>query len=1043
MEESEKVILKILNETRNKLKSLNTLTTIAYSFLFLVGGFLTIALLITLTKLVGFWSAVAFIVKIITIGGIVYSLAKWLAKDLKEAKDLKLTALLIEKAVSGLNNELVVSLELIKNKEKYNRLYSTELAQAYIEKSAERLKDFDYSPVLPTARAKRTSLSTGLILFLAFIFVYFHPAPSKQALAFLLSPAISPAKVKGSKFTEKTLSLADFEIRYDYPSYTGWEGRVYAGGDGSFRAIKGTVVTVKARSGVPLKSAKIQMEKIAVPATVIDDRTIEARVTLMEAGWYKIQAKGADGENYSESSAHLIEIISDEFPFVEIASPAQDKEFEEAGVLPIEFAGEDDFGISEVAIVYSIGRANGRVKIIAPDDVRKKISGTYTWDLSALALQPGDEVRYYIEILDNDTVSGPKKSASRSYRLSIFSPRREHSRLVNIQWELLSRMVAVLGDVLVGDSDEGQVRHEKVKAENLIAEEMEELIRRVDELVAGLQKDKLADINTLQLLKNINAELKTLLEKRRQILAKTYSSESDLIARRAAEITMLENAIISLDNELERQKVAELIMRGKELLEAQRRVAELLAKARAGDKDALTALNREMARMQEIMKDIMDAMSHTKGNMPEDFMNLEALKDFPLSNASDIFEKLRRAVEEGNIENALKLAEEMQNMVANMMSAMENGAMAFGMGRSSEAIRKLDEYSKRIEDLKKRQEKLFDQTQNIGVKAQQDLLEDQQRERQDMMKELAKLMAQLRKRMEETQDAVENFQLSDKNAFNDPHFRDSIFRIGSDIQNLLNYRLARAEEFLDNANLYNLYDMMHIILNEAGLLQRNAHYLDSMKGVKGKSSKKVADGADEIVSITEEIIAILEKMMKPPQRRLGSDEFEMLERMTKEQEQLRRDTKTLQEEMEEFRKEFPFISAEQGKKVGEASEAMGEASGKLKRHDPNGALSPQAMALRKLSELGEGLQGLKEWMMQGAMGMPIPIPYGGAEGRGMGQENGYQTPGVFYPGKVEIPGREGYKVPEKFREDILKAMQNRAPKLYEMLNKDYYRKLIE
>ncbi len=137
---------------------------------------------------------------------------------------------------------------------------------------------------------------------------------------------------------------------------------------------------------------------------------------------------------------------------MEIASPAKDQEFEEAGVLPIEFAGEDDFGISEVAIAYSIAGTNGRVKIIAPDDARKKISGTYIWDLSALDLQPGDEVRYYIEILDNDTISGPKKAVSKSYRLSIFSPRREHTRLVNLQWELMDRMVAVLGDVLVRDS---------------------------------------------------------------------------------------------------------------------------------------------------------------------------------------------------------------------------------------------------------------------------------------------------------------------------------------------------------------------------------------------------------------------------------------------------------------------------------------------------------------------------------------------------------------------------------------------------------------
>lgn len=1043
MKESEQLILGILESAGSKLKNLSALTTLAYALLFFGGGFLATALLVTVTKPAGFWSGAAFFVKIATILGVVLAGAKWLAKDIKEAKDRKRTALRIEKAVKGLNNELVVSLELIERMKEYSTIYSAELAQAYIEKSAERLKNLDYSPALPKERAKKTSLSAAVVLIAAFVFAYFYPAPSKQALAFLLSSAVTPGKVKKSGFSEKPLAVGDFEIRYDYPSYTGWENKVYSGGDGSLRAIKGTTVTIKAKSGAPLKTAKIQMERTAFPAAVTDKRTIEARIVLTEPGWYKIEAQGTDGENYSESSAHSIEVLPDEFPFVEIASPAQDKEVEEAGVLPIEFAGEDDFGISEVAIVYSIGGTNGRVRVIAPEDVRRKIAGTYTWDLSALGLQPGDEIRYYLEILDNDTISGPKKAASKSYRLSIFSPRREHSRLVNLQWELMDRMVAVLGDVLVNEPQNGKSGDEKLNAEKLIAEGMEDLTKRLEEITKGLEKDKLADINTLELLKNIHGDLKDLLEKRKRILEKAHPSVSELNARRLAETTVLENAVITLDNELERQKVAEVMIRGKELLEAQKRISELLGKARAGDKDALAALNREMARMQEIMKDLMEALSRTKGNLPEDFMNLEALKNLPLSNSADIFERLRRAVEEGDMENAMKMAEEMQNMLANMMSAMESGAMAFGMGRSGEAISKLEEYSKRLEDLKTRQEKLFEQTQNVGVQAQQDLLESQKNERQNMMKKLAQLMAQLRKEMEETQLALENFQPSDKKMINDPNFRDAILRTANSLHNLLNYRLTRAEEFLDNANLYNLYDMMQIIRDDAGLLQRNAHYLDEIKGIKGKSSRKVAEGTDEIVAITEEIIAILEKMMKPPERKLGTSELEMLDRMAGEQEQLREDAQALQAEMEEFRKKFPFMNAAQSAKMGEASNAMGDAGGKLKKHDPNGALSPQALALRKLSELGEELQGLKERMMQGAMGMPVPVPYGGSSGSGMGQEHGYQTPGVFYPGKVEIPGRESYKVPEKFRDDILKAMQNRAPKLYEMLNKDYYRKLIE
>jgi hypothetical protein len=72
----------------------------------------------------------------------------------------------------------------------------------------------------------------------------------------------------------------------------------------------------------------------------------------------------------------------------------------------------------------------------------------------------------------------------------------------------------------------------------------------------------------------------------------------------------------------------------------------------------------------------------------------------------------------------------------------------------------------------------------------------------------------------------------------------------------------------------------------------------------------------------------------------------------------------------------------------------------------------------------------------------MPNFAGGSSG-GRGDEDGYQKPGIFYPGKVEIPGREDYRVPEQYREDILRAMRHKSPEQYRQLIHDYYRKLVE
>jgi len=1039
--ESANIILSIIDSARLRLRRLNVAVAGGLALTVAGASFLLTMPLIRHGGIEGAWGVIMAIVKVVAIIGILYAVGRWFVLGVFFGLDRRKAALKIERELPGLGNDLVVSLDLIEAPSGTWNLYSAALAGAHINAAAGRLTGLDVSPALPYRRFRRVIGSAAAIVAAAVLMAILWPTPARQAAAYLLSADLLPGTATLRKI-EQSLPLGDFEILYEYPAYTGWEKRSVSAADGSLRAIKGTVATIRARSQQALQNARIQMEKSVIPATLVDSRKIEVRITMMQVGHYRIVAEGKNGGNFVESAAHPIEIIQDSSPEVEMVSPTADQEVEDAGVLPLQFSAKDDFGLKEISVVYSLNGKETRVSIISPEPGRREVSGAYTWDLSKLDLRPGDEVRYYLEVLDNDAVSGPKKGVSRALKISIFSPRKEHNRLVDLQWQLFDRMVAVLGaDLVRKPLGQGAPASNPLAPDQAIAEGLDDLLHRIDEIVTGLKKDRLGDLNTLTLLTNVKSELQTLAVHRKELLAQQKPPEAALARRQAAEIPVLETQIIALDNEIERQKVSEVTRRGDELLETQRGISDLLKRAKAGDKAALAKLEKEVAHLQEIMQQMMEALSRSKGELPDDFVNSDALKNMPIERSADVFEKMREAIKNGDLDSAMQMAQNLQDTFAKMNSALQSGGKSFGDSRMGQSLQQLQDISQRATQLKERQQKLFDESQKIGVHEQQELLARQEAERKDALSKIKKKLEELRKVTTKTHDSLMGINPDEPKT--DARLAAFVRNIGQALKNMLNAHLTRAEQQLGAEDLFGLLSTMRMTQQEAQQVQRESQAMMSLNPQNSKAADEVVKGADRMVKLINEIIDMLEKTMQPKERRFSEEEQNRLNDMTHEQEQLQQEAEQLRSDMEGLRKKFPMMGEEHEKKIGNAAGAMGNAGSRLKARDPNGALPHEALAIQNLSEVGESLKQLMQQMREGAMGMPIPIPMPGGGSSGGRMEGGYQMPGSFCPGKVEIPGRETYKVPEEYRGDILRAMQHEAPEIYRRLNLDYYKKLIQ
>src|SRR2546425_6455920 len=138
----------------------------------------------------------------------------------------------------------------------------------------------------------------------------------------------------------------------------------------------------------------------------IDDRRLQGSLVLFQAQKYRIVVEDPLGFGNSPISYEM-RVRPDGFPTVDILRPTEDLEISGDETLPLEFSARDDFGLQEVALAIKIGDRQEKIPIEREENRKLILRQRFDWDLAKLGLREGDEAIYHLEVLDNDTISGP------------------------------------------------------------------------------------------------------------------------------------------------------------------------------------------------------------------------------------------------------------------------------------------------------------------------------------------------------------------------------------------------------------------------------------------------------------------------------------------------------------------------------------------------------------------------------------------------------------------------------------------------------------
>ena len=223
------------------------------------------------------------------------------------------------------------------------------------------------------------------------------------------------------------------ELEYHFPAYTGLAPqKVEDGGD--IAVLKGTEVHVRAMPTMTAPGGQIVLgdkDKSGLspdsaggsPAPLLGTFKVE------RDGFYHIELDAPSGERLTASPQYTIDALDDQPPTVSISKPGRDTTASPIEEVFVEARAEDDFGVRDLDLVYSVnGGAEKTLRLFDGKKRMTEVSGGHTFYLEELDVKPGDFVSYYAKAADNDSVQGPKPAMSDMYFVRVRPLSKEFRR---------------------------------------------------------------------------------------------------------------------------------------------------------------------------------------------------------------------------------------------------------------------------------------------------------------------------------------------------------------------------------------------------------------------------------------------------------------------------------------------------------------------------------------------------------------------------------------------------------------------------------------
>ncbi|MEK7251473.1 MAG: DUF4175 family protein, partial [Bacteroidota bacterium] len=229
---------------------------------------------------------------------------------------------------------------------------------------------------------------------------------------------------------EYTLTVIDrpmvkmLRLNLAFPSYAKLPSRQLDDNVGDVTALRGTRINFGIESNKPLAEAKLIFNDLPSETGVkegststflkIEGSKASVSLPLMKKRTYHIQLKDKENVVSADPIEYTMKIVPDAYPTAQILFPGTNIHIAENAKLNMLYKVTDDFGFTSLRLAYKLIQSRYEqpwldfksLTISIPEAIKNGGDIAHLWSLKELNLVPEDVVSYYLEVFDNDNVSG-------------------------------------------------------------------------------------------------------------------------------------------------------------------------------------------------------------------------------------------------------------------------------------------------------------------------------------------------------------------------------------------------------------------------------------------------------------------------------------------------------------------------------------------------------------------------------------------------------------------------------------------------------------
>lgn len=827
--------------------------------------------------------------------------------------------------------------------------------------------------------------------------------------------------------------VGDMRLTYNYPSYTGLSPRVVEGSDGRIETLRATQVLFEAVADEPIEKASLVLLNTAgkpiraIPVTLQDERQLKAQFSVMENGRYYVTLTTTDGDQKRDRREYPVVVQADAHPTISMDTPAADLELKQTESVRVIWRARDDFAVSEVALVVesSAADSNERFVLAGPKQKAKGREGRYTYRPGEQALASEDGVVIYLEAIDNDPITGPKRTTSARRRITIFNARRNHARVQAQLQGALDKLVDLLASELTSFAASSKPAGQNLKT--LITNQktgfvlLQTIYADLTKLTQELSADTLSAPDTIAAFINTQERIAQALSarenaiKRQEHVSVARSALNLVTTTQRRFIPKLEKDIAYLDDLLALGRIQDLKQTAADLLSSQKELQGLLDAFRnTQDPKLKQELEARIESLRNQMLQLLNRMSQIKKTLPGEYRNMESAS---MLKVDDQLGRLEEMLKAGDLEGAAQELEQLANMIEQMVESIDDAGENYGGEKYDELRENMEKFAQEFEGLEQQQKALKTRTDEMVERYRERAMKKAGKNPETLSKKLLDLITSAQQEVDflatkELLSAFAQRQLAG-----------------------LRERLMDLQLLIEQQDFAESLKLSGSALQYANNLRTRINRQTQGRNVlPTQESRKLAASGNKLVETVQEIKELLEELFPDPEEVLTQDELQDLQQMAQKQDELHEQAGEVGQRMQELAQEVPLFGSEPMQMLQAARQEM-KAAGNNTRE---GQL-PQAAhhGQRALNQLQKMRQAFEQSSQGQGQGIPLPLSSQMKKNNQKGQGR------KMRPEDVELPGADTKAGGPSFREELLDAAKQDAPQNYEEAVRKYYQELIK